>query len=91
MIGPLYDIHDDYGRVIGWVQRGQIEGVDGDVWRAVSLDGCDLGAHADRGEASWLVRDDWDAGRPRDPESPRRRFRPIQALAAGTQPLYLGR
>jgi hypothetical protein len=91
MFGPHYDVHDDYGRVIGWVQRGTIEGVEGEVWRALSLDGCDLGAHADRGEASWLIRDDWDAGRPRDPDEPRQRFRPIHARRVGATPLYLGR
>jgi hypothetical protein len=91
MFAPLYDIHDDYGRVIGWVQRVTIEGVEGEVWRGLSLDGCDLGAHADRGEASWLIRDDWDAGRPRDPEHPRQRFRPIRAQQIGATPLYLGR
>jgi hypothetical protein len=88
MSGPLFPIHDDYGRQIGWVQRAEIESVG--VWRAVSLDGCDLGAHPDRAEASWLVRDDWDAGRPRDPKSPKQRFRPIAALAVGANPLYLG-
>ena len=89
MTGPLYPVHDDYGREIGTVERTVVG--DRNVWRVTSLDGCDLGAYADRDDAHYAIRDDWDAGRPRDPVEPKRRFRPMLALANGFAPVYLGR
>ena len=75
-------------RQIGTVRLVRI-GRDGrEFWEATALDGCDLGAHVKRVDAEWAIQDDNDAGRPRDPDSPRQRFRPI--LGRGTEPRYLG-
>jgi hypothetical protein len=38
--------------------------------------------------AEEAIQDDWEAGRPRDPGSPKDRYRPI--YAHGDEPLYLG-
>lgn len=88
---PLHPVFDQHGRQIGTVQRIRIASADGHYWLAVSLDGCDLGAHRDRDDAHIAIQDDWEAGRPRDPAAPRRRFRPILARLSGVQPVFLGR
>ncbi len=87
---PLYPVFDDFGREIGTVQRVWLGRSKSEFWDARALDGCDLGAHPDRNDAHDAIRDDWDRGRPRDPRSPRQRFRPIHAINAGIEPLYLG-
>lgn len=87
----FHPVHDDFGRVIGWVRHGHLEGTADEVWFASGLDGCELGAHPSHDEAHWIVADDWDAGRPRDPRAKRSRWRPILARELGLKPLYLGR
>jgi hypothetical protein len=91
MSEPLYPVHDQYGRQIGTVQKVHLGRSKSDFWQALSLDGCDLGCHVRRDDAHDAISDDWDAGRPRDPRSPKQRFRPIHAHNAGIEPLYLGR
>jgi hypothetical protein len=91
MAEPLHPVFDDYGRQIGTVQMQHLGRSKSTFWQALSLDGCDLGAHPDRDDAHHAIQDDWEAGRPRDPRSPKQRFRPIHAHNAGIEPLYLGR
>jgi len=88
---PLHPVYDDFGRQIGTVQRVYLGRSKSTFWAARSLDGCDLGAHVDRDDAHDAIRDDWEAGRPRDPDSPHQRWRPIHAWNTGKEPLYLGR
>lgn len=86
-----FSIGDERGRQIGTVRLIHLgrNGRNGrPFWEARALDGCDLGAHAKRIDAEWAIQDDNDAGRPRDPDAPRERFRPV--LGRGTDPLYLG-
>lgn len=87
---PLYPVFDHRGRQIGTVQRVWLGRSKSEFWDARSLDGCDLGAHRDRNDAHEAIQDDWEAGRPRDPDSPRQRWRPIHASQADKSPLYLG-
>jgi hypothetical protein len=88
---PLHPVFDDYGRQIGTVQRVWLgRGGGQEFWDARSLDGCDLGAHKQRDDAHFAIQDDWEAGRPRDPRSPKQRFRPIHAINSGVEPIYLG-
>lgn len=91
MTEPLHAVFDQYGRQIGTVQRRFLGRSKSVFWQALSLDGCDLGSHAERWAAEIAIQDDWEAGRPRDPRSPKQRFRPILAHTQGIQPLYLGR
>lgn len=90
MTEPLYPVFDHRGRQIGTVQRVWLELQDAPLWRAVALDGCDLGSLEDRHDAHYAISDGWDAGRPRDPDLPRRLFRPMHAQTVGSAPLYLG-
>jgi hypothetical protein len=83
-----FSIFDERGRQIGTVRLVHLGRGGREFWEAKALDGCDLGAHVRRVDAEWAIQDDNEAGRPRDPSSPRDRFRPI--LAQGTEPLYLG-
>lgn len=87
---PLYPVFDHRGRQIGTVQRVWLGRSKSEFWHATSLDGCDLGSHVRRDDAHDAITDDWEAGRPRDPNSPKQRFRPIHARNAGITPLYLG-
>ena len=84
----MFSIFDERGRQIGTVRLVHLGRNDREFWEARALDGCDLGAHVKRVDAEWAIQDDNDAGRPRDPDAPRERFRPI--LAHGTEPHYLG-
>lgn len=84
-----FSISDERGRQIGTVRLVHLGRGGREFWEARSIDGCDLGAHVKRVEAEEAIQDDYEAGRPRDPNSPRDRFRPI--YGHGTQPLYLGR
>lgn len=86
-----YPVFDQHGRQIGTVNRLWLSRSKSEFWQAFSLDGSDLGAHPKRWEAEQAIQDDWEAGRPRDPRSPKQRFRPILAHAQGVEPLYLGR
>jgi hypothetical protein len=88
---PLHPVFDDFGRQIGTVQVVHLGRSKATFWDARSLDGCDLGAHVQRDDAHDAVRDDWERGRPRDPDYPKSRWRPIQARNTGKEPLYLGR
>lgn len=90
MSEPFFPVFDQYGRQIGTVQRVWKGEERVPLWHAQALDGCDLGSHAERDDAHYAITDDWDAGRPRDPDSPRRLFRPIHAQTVGAAPLYLG-
>jgi len=83
-----FSIGDERGRQIGTVRLVHLGRNGRQFWEARALDGCDLGAHAKRIDAEWAIQDDNDAGRPRDPDAPRERFRPI--LGRGTEPKYLG-
>jgi hypothetical protein len=88
---PLNPVYDDFGRQIGTVQRVELGRSKSTFWQARSLDGADLGSHADRDEAHAAIRLDWALGRPRNPKSGER-YRPVHAgLDAGVQPVYLGR
>jgi len=83
-----FSIYNERGNLIGSVHLVHLGRGGQEFWEAHALDGCDLGAHVKRVDAEWAIQDDNDAGRPRDPDSPRERFRPI--LARGSEPLYLG-
>jgi len=83
-----FSIHDERGRPIGTVRRVQLGRNRREFWEARALDGCDLGAHPRRVDAEWAIQDDNDAGRPRDPDSPQQRYRPL--FSRGAEPLYLG-
>lgn len=87
--GPVFAICDEKGRQIGTVRLVHLGRNNREFWEARALDGCDLGAHVKRIDAEEAIQDDNDAGRPRDPASPRERFRPV--FGRGTHPLYLGR
>jgi hypothetical protein len=89
MAEPLYPVHDRHGRQIGTVRKVHIGRNRATFWNARSLDGCDLGAHPDRFDAEAAIADDWEAGRPRDPDFPSDRWRPILAKTGG--PVYLGK
>ena len=87
MAPELFPVYDQRGRPIGTVQRVYLGRGRKLFWDALSLDGCDLGAHSDRVEAEWTIQDDWEAGRPRNARSPRQRHRPIYDR---DPPIYLG-
>lgn len=83
-----FSIYNDHGRQIGTVRLVHLGRGGWEFWETRALDGCNLGAHVKRVDAEWAIQDDNDAGRPRDPDAPRERYRPI--LGHGTQPLLLG-
>ena len=88
---PLYPVHDDYGREIGTVQRLALGRRGTTFWRAVAIDGADLGHYPDRDDACGAIRLDWSLGRPRHPRTGQR-YRPVHAgTDAGIAPRYLGR
>lgn len=81
-----HDIYDERSRRIGTVKLVHLGRGGKEFWEARSLDGVDLGAHRTRVDAEEAIQDDWEAGRPRDPESPRERWRPIYSKGP---PVYL--
>jgi hypothetical protein len=83
-----FPIYDDRGRQIGTVRLVHLGRNGRKFWEAHALDGCDLGAHAKRIDSEWAIQDHNEAGRPRDADAPRERFRPI--LNRCTEPKYLG-
>ena len=85
---PRFSINDERGRQIGTVQKVFLGRQQREFWQALSLDGCDLGAHAKRIEAEEAIQDDWDAGRPRDAAAPSQRWRPV---VDPSPPVLLGR
>jgi len=89
MAGVPEPIFDLAGRRIGTVRAVSIGRNRATFWEARSLDGCDLGAHRQRVEAEEAIWDDWEAGRPRNPDNIHDRFRPV--FANGRSPVYLGR
>lgn len=87
MSAETFPVCDHKGKPIGSVRRVFLGRGRKTFWEARSLDGCDLGAHANRVEAEWTIQDDWEAGRPRSSRSPAQRHRPIYDREP---PIYLG-
>ncbi len=66
MPGKPENVSNGTGRLIGAViEVGATDGRRGH-WRAIALDGTDLGAHARRIDAEGAVFDDWVDGCPRE-------------------------
>lgn len=71
MPGQSENVSNGTGQLIGSVvEVGAVDGRRGH-WRAIALDGFDLGAHARRVDAEGEVFDDWVDGNPRSSEAPR--------------------
>lgn len=81
------DVRDHAGHRIGTVEQVHLGRSRSEFWHAVGLDGCDLGSHPKRIEAEEAVQDDFEAGMPRSPRSPRERWRPIVEI--GTSPVLV--
>lgn len=66
MPGQPEDVSDGTGQLIGFVVDVAPTGARGRHWRALALDGAELGAHARRVDAEGAVFDDWVDGCPRE-------------------------
>lgn len=88
MPSDIHDICDDAGRRIGTVKLVHLGRNGREFWEARSLDGVDLGAHVHRVDAEEAIQDDWEAGRPRDPDALGERWRPVFSRRP---PVYLGK
>lgn len=66
MPGQPEDVSDGTGQLIGYVVDAAATDERGRHWRALALDGTELGAHARRVDAEGAVFDDWVDGCPRE-------------------------
>ena len=66
MPGQPENVSNGTGQLIGFVVDEAASAGRGRHWRAVALDGTELGAHARRVDAEGAVFDDWVDGCPRE-------------------------